>query len=94
MAIKNRALFECLPHQLITGICYRLLQYCIFTVFCSCLRTTYDMCMTNRCAYYKLVIIRPHRTYRTVYIDAAYYYQSSSLVGLLVCHTSEPCKNS
>jgi len=26
-----------LPHQSVTGICYRLLQYCIFVVFCSCL---------------------------------------------------------
>ena len=29
-----------------------------------------------------------------MYVDAAYCYWTSSMVGRSVCHTSEPCKNS
>ena len=36
------------------------------------------------------MIIRPHRS--TTYVDAAYSYRPSSVVGLSVCHNSEPCK--
>jgi len=30
----------------------------------------------------------------TTYVDAACCYRPSSMVGLSVCHSSEPCKNS
>ena len=45
--------------------------------------------------YIIIIIIRPHRS--TTYVDAAYSCRPSSVVCLsvclLVCHTSEPCKN-
>jgi len=30
----------------------------------------------------------------TMYVDVDYCYRPSSMVSLLVCHSSEPCKNS
>jgi len=67
-------------------------SYTLSMLYCSLL----NFYMWIHCVTF---IIRPH--HRTMYVDAAYCYQPSSMVclsvcwcvSLSVCHTNEPCKN-